>query len=80
MTEGIFKWTTFHITKRVMKKCHLTKPCSTIKVTHIPGFITVETYANVAVGHMGICRKHFTAFGTDAGSKSFDEIKTEMEI
>lgn len=31
------------------KKHRLTKPCSTIKVTHILGFITVKTYANVAV-------------------------------
>lgn len=62
------------------KKCSLTKPCSSIKVTHIPGFITIKTYANVAVSPMGIRRKHFHGFCTDTGSKSLKEIKTEAAV
>lgn len=54
------------------KKGCLTKPCSTIKVTHIPGFITIKTYANVAVSPMGIRGKDFPGFCTGAGSKSIN--------
>ena len=65
---------------RKKKRSSLTKPCSTIKVTHIPGFITIKTYANVAVGPMGITRKHFYALCTDASSKSLKGIQTGAAV
>jgi len=58
----MFKWNSFlHITQRVVQKeegekkekCRLTKRCSAIKVTHIPGFITIRKCANVAASLMG---------------------------
>lgn len=57
-----------HYKTRYEKMCSLTKPCSTIKVTHIQGFVTIETYANVAVGPVGT-REDGAPRG-DAGSKS----------
>lgn len=51
------------------KRDCLTKACSTIKVTHIPGFITTKTYANVAVSPVGTRGKYMPHFGTGTSRK-----------
>lgn len=65
MKKGMFQTDAFWHYKMCYggeKKERLTKPCGTIKVTHIPGFITIKTYANVTVSPMGIIKKYFTGF------------------
>lgn len=62
MKEGMFKMDPFPHYKTCHEKTRsLTNPCGTIKVTHISGFITTKTYANVAVSPMGVKEESFLA-------------------
>lgn len=78
--EGCLKWISFCIIKCVMKSCCLTKPCSTIKVTHIPGFVTIQTYANVPLDPMGIRGNVFPGFCWDTGSKLQKKSKQKQKL
>lgn len=60
------------------EKTCITKPCSTIKVTHIPGFITIKTYANVAVSPMGTRARYMPRFCTGPSSIINKTIKRWM--
>lgn len=58
----------------------LTKRCSTIKVTHILGFITMKPYANVAVGPMGVRRKGWMLVSAQARAEKYSRGKTGVEV